>query len=83
MSLSACGCRFFVITHIADKRAADTEKLAEIFRQYTEKPVIVQDSVEGCMELCDIQSERQDNLLSGIVVSGGDGQSFDRGGVKC
>lgn len=47
----ACLCRnvdaeYFLVTHISDKRAADTKKLAETFRKYTKKPVIVKESPE-------------------------------------
>lgn len=46
----ACLCQyvnadFYVVTHIEDKRAADTEKLAETFSRYTDKPVLVQESL--------------------------------------
>lgn len=42
----ACLCRNvdaeeYVVTRIEDKRAADTAELAETFRRYTEKPVLV------------------------------------------
>ena len=62
----ACLCQhvdadFFVITHIADKRAADTEKLAEIFRQYTEKPVIVQDSLKAAWNY--VTSNQKDRTI--------------------
>lgn len=47
----ACLCQkveadFYVITHISDKRAANTQRLADIFHQYTEKPVLVQNSLK-------------------------------------
>lgn len=62
----ACLCQqvdadFFVITHIADKRAADTEKLAEIFRQYTEKPVLVQDSLKDAWNY--VTSNQKDRTI--------------------
>lgn len=47
----ACLCRkvdaeYYLVTHISDKRAADTETLAETFRRYTKKPVVVKESPE-------------------------------------
>lgn len=36
---------FYVVTHIEDARAADTQKLADTFRRYTQKPVVVRESL--------------------------------------
>lgn len=45
----ACLCRnleadFYVVTQISDSRAEDTQKLAETFAVYTEKPIVRKDS---------------------------------------
>lgn len=47
--MTACLCRnlhadFYVVTHIADQRAADAGKLAEAFARYTDRPVVVRES---------------------------------------
>ncbi len=47
--MAACLCRsldadYYVVTHIEDRRAEDTEKLAEVFARYTDRPVVVQES---------------------------------------
>ena len=44
----ACLCRnvqadCYLVTHIEDKRAEAAEKLAAVFRKYTEKPVLVRE----------------------------------------
>ena len=51
----ACLCRNvkadgYVVTHIEDKRAEDTEKLAAVFRKYTKKPVLVRASLQDAWE---------------------------------
>lgn len=47
----ACLCRkvkaeFYVVAQIGDRRAADAAALGQLFREYTDRPVVVRESVE-------------------------------------
>ncbi len=47
--MAACLCReldadYVVVTHIEDRRAEAVEKLAEVFTEYTDRPVVVRES---------------------------------------
>ena len=72
----ACLCQhvdadFYVITHISDKRAADTQRLAEIFHQYTEKPVLVQNSLkEAWNYMMSHQEDRTIYCLGSLYLVG-------------
>lgn len=71
-----CLCRetnadCFVITHIMNKRAADTEVLAELFRKYTRKPVIVRESFEDAWNyVLSIKGERTVYCLGSLYLAG-------------
>lgn len=72
----ACLCQhveadFYVVTHITDKRAADTEKLADLFHQYTEKPVLVQNSLRDAWNyVTSHQGERTIYCLGSLYLVG-------------
>ncbi len=60
--MAACLCRemevdLFVVTQIRDSRGADAGKLAEIFRKYTKRPVVVKTSVREALDF--VISRRQ------------------------
>lgn len=57
---------YFMVTQIADRRAADTERLAEVFRQYTEQPVLVKEEIKDAWEYV---TARQDGRLIYCVGS--------------
>lgn len=62
---------FYVVTHISDKRAEDTEKLAEKFRRYTENPVIVRETLESAWKyLCENQGGRTVYCLGSLYLVG-------------
>lgn len=44
------GAELFVVTHISGSRGTDAEHLADIFREYTEHPVVVRESVKDALE---------------------------------
>ena len=53
--MAACLCRemevdLFVVTQIRDSRGADAGKLAEIFRKYTKRPVVVKTPVREALD---------------------------------
>ena len=61
----------FVITHISNKRAADTEELAKIFRKYTNRPVIVKPQFEEAWEyVLSIKGERTVYCLGSLYLVG-------------
>lgn len=61
----------YVVTHISDKRAADTEILAGVFRKYTEKPVIVKESLEEAWSyVLAEQRGRQVYCLGSLYLAG-------------
>lgn len=56
-SMIRCLCEevdadFYVVTHITDRRAADTETLARLFRKYTDRPVAVKESLQEAWDYC-------------------------------
>ncbi|MBO5461625.1 MAG: bifunctional folylpolyglutamate synthase/dihydrofolate synthase, partial [Ruminococcus sp.] len=61
----------FVVTHIENKRAADVEKLAEVFRKYTKKPVIVKPVFEDAWEyVLSIRGKRTVYCLGSLYLVG-------------
>lgn len=60
--MAACLCRemevdLFVVTQIRDSRGADAGELADIFRKYTKRPVVVKTSVREALDF--VISRRQ------------------------
>lgn len=43
---------FYVVTHITDRRAADAATLAGLFGKYTDRPVIVKESLRDAWDYC-------------------------------
>lgn len=61
----------FVITHILNKRAADVQTLAQIFRKYTEKPVIVKESFKEAWEyVLSVKENRTVYCLGSLYLVG-------------
>lgn len=61
----------FVITHISNKRAADTEALAEIFCRYTERPVIVKPQFDEAWEyVLSVKGDRTVYCLGSLYLVG-------------
>lgn len=61
----------YVVTHIDDRRGADAERLADIFRKYTECPVVVRESVEEAVGYAlDVQNGRRVYCLGSLYLTG-------------
>ena len=61
----------YVVTHIDDRRGADAEKLADIFRKYTERPVAVRESVKEAVEYAlSVQNGRRIYCLGSLYLTG-------------
>ena len=61
----------FVITQISNKRAADVQMLAQIFRKYTDRPVIVKESFEEAWKyVLSIKDERTVYCLGSLYLVG-------------
>lgn len=71
-----CLCRgmasdMFVVTHIDSLRGAQAETLGEIFRQYTEQPVIVRESVREALAFAlENQNGRRIYCLGSLYLTG-------------
>lgn len=72
----ACLCQntkadCYVITQISNKRAVDVETLAQIFRKYTDQPVIVKESfVEAWEYVLTVKEERTVYCLGSLYLVG-------------
>lgn len=73
---------FYVVTLIDGERATDAELLGKLFEKYTDRPVVVIESVQKALELCPGASEKKDCVLSGITLSDRDGQGDGRADAK-
>ena len=61
----------FVVTHISGGRGTDARALAEIFREYTEQPVIVIESVEEAFRfVLEHQGGRRVYCLGSLYLTG-------------
>ncbi len=61
----------FVVTHISGGRGTDARVLAKIFREYTEQPVIVRESVEEAFTfVLEHQGERRIYCLGSLYLTG-------------
>ena len=74
--MAECLCRkktaaLYVVTHIDDSRGAAAQRLADIFRKYTEQPVIVKESVKEALAYAlDIQGGRRIYCLGSLYLAG-------------
>ena len=74
--MAECLCRsgtaeLYVVTHIDDSRGADVQRLADIFRKYTEHPVIVRESVKEAVEYTlGVQHGRRIYCLGSLYLTG-------------
>lgn len=72
----SCLCRdvqadFYVVTLIADKRAARVEDLGRLFKRYTEKPVIVTENVKDALQyILKNRGERRVYCLGSLYLAG-------------
>lgn len=58
-------------THIDDSRGADAQRLADIFRKYTERPVIVRESVKEALRyVLGVQNGRRIYCLGSLYLTG-------------
>ena len=65
------GAEMFVVTHISGSRGTDAQVLAEIFREYTNRPVIVRDSVEEAFRfVLSNQEGRRIYCLGSLYLTG-------------
>ena len=61
----------YVATHIDDSRGADAQRLADIFRKYTERPVIVRESVKEALRyVLGVQNGRRIYCLGSLYLTG-------------
>ena len=61
----------FVVTHISGGRGTEARVLAKIFREYTEQPVIVRESVEEAFTfVLEHQGERRIYCLGSLYLTG-------------
>ena len=61
----------FVVTHIMNKRAADTQKLAQVFYKFTKKPVIVKETFEDAWGyVLSIKEDRTVYCLGSLYLVG-------------
>ena len=74
--MAECLCRsrvaaLYVITHIDDSRGAAAQSLSDIFRKYTEQPVIVKESVKEAIEyVLSIRNGRRIYCLGSLYLAG-------------
>lgn len=74
--MAECLCRsgtaeLYVVTHIEDRRGADAQRLADIFRKYTERPVVVRESVKEAFEyVLGVQNGRRVYCLGSLYLTG-------------
>ena len=74
--MAECLCRknaaaLYVVTHIDDSRGAAAQRLADIFRKYTEQPVIVKESVKEALAYAlGIQDGRRIYCLGSLYLAG-------------
>lgn len=72
----ACLCEkvdaeLYLITQITDRRAEDVEKLADVFRRYTNKPVIEKAAFEDAWQyLTDHRGDRTAYCLGSLYLAG-------------
>lgn len=72
----ACLCEcvdteLYVITQIMDKRAEDVLKLADMFRRYTDRPVIVKEALDEAWEyILENQNDRNVYCLGSLYLAG-------------
>ena len=60
-----------MVTHIDDSRGAAAQSLSDIFRKYTEQPVIVKESVKEAIEyVLSIQNGRRIYCLGSLYLAG-------------
>ena len=60
-----------MVTHIDDSRGAAAQRLADIFRKYTEQPVIVKESVKEALAYAlGIQDGRRIYCLGSLYLAG-------------
>lgn len=61
----------YVVTHIDDRRGESAQRLADIFRKYTEQPVIVRESVEEALAYAlSVQDGRRIYCLGSLYLTG-------------
>ena len=69
-----CGqfkAEMFVVTQIGGDRGTDAQALAEVFRKYTEQPVIVKESVEEALRfMLKHQKEERVYCLGSLYLTG-------------
>ena len=74
--MAECLCRsrraaLYVVTHIDGSRGAAAQSLADIFRKYTEQPVIVKESVKEAFEYAlSIRNGRRIYCLGSLYLAG-------------
>ena len=72
----SCLCRnvqadFYVVTLIADRRAAQAEELGRLFERYTDKPVIVTENVKDALHyILAHRGERRVYCLGSLYLAG-------------
>ena len=72
----SCLCRnvqadFYVVTLIADRRAAQAEELGRLFERYTDKPVIVTENVKDALRyILARRGERRVYCLGSLYLAG-------------
>lgn len=74
--MAECLCRsrcagLYVVTHIDDERGTEAELLAEIFRKYTDRPVIVKNTVKEALSyVLENRGERRVYCLGSLYLTG-------------
>ena len=60
-----------MVTHIDDSRGTAAQSLADIFRKYTKRPVVVKESVKEALEYAlSIQNGRRIYCLGSLYLAG-------------
>lgn len=70
-----------MVTLIDGERATDAELLGKLFEKYTDRPVVVIESVQKALEYV-LEHQKKDCVLSGITLSDRDGQGDGRADAK-
>ena len=74
----------YVVTHIEDPRGTRSEQLGDIFRKYTDSPVIVRENVKDALLWVLENRGKPQGILPGVSLSDRDDKGIDSGGkVRC